>query len=617
MSNNLVIQMLLKTGTFSNDLKTAKGQIQNFQNGCKTAGRSLDSFGKGLGINIGSLTKFNGAMAAAAVAGKILKDGLKQNADFMDEFNRKTDTAKAAWSNFTNALVNGGAVSSFKELRKEVREAYDAFDKWNLANKSINIVLSISETKYNRLLEVARDVSLADVDRLEALNEANVIMQKQIDMQRSLASLDKKRSKEALEAELAKKGVTNFNQNTLNGFLEIDENGEWGFEKYLKANENASEKLKKVWKRAGGAYALADALDNIRRGDEKGLKILEDYVKNNIWNYGTDLVDYNEQKMKTEIEKLRKRIQSGADKAKVKVDVEVKEPEEGSLAWYQKLLKEEKENLENMSDTNEKYGEQLKLVQALQHAVDVLQDKMKSLRLPDLQKVSVDLTPKKTSPNKTDKNGLIIKQGSGWDVDNNGNIIRDMSTMNTAVVQTTDTWDNFNTSMSATSTIVSNLANTFSDMSEISVASILNMVATTLPAIGSLIGAFQALTAVKAAEAGVTAVEKGVSTASHWIEAIAAVAALGATVAAAIAAAKKNSKGFANGGIVGGNSYSGDRLTANVNSGEMILNRAQQANLFRQINNGGTSGGHVEFEISGTNLYGVLNNYNKKMSLIR
>lgn len=41
---------------------------------------------------------------------------------------------------------------------------------------------------------------------------------------------------------------------------------------------------------------------------------------------------------------------------------------------------------------------------------------------------------------------------------------------------------------------------------------------------------------------------------------------------------------FATGGIVGGNSSSGDKLLARVNSGEMILNREQQSRLFSMIN---------------------------------
>lgn len=53
-----------------------------------------------------------------------------------------------------------------------------------------------------------------------------------------------------------------------------------------------------------------------------------------------------------------------------------------------------------------------------------------------------------------------------------------------------------------------------------------------------------------------------------------------ATMVATIATIKNQTAGsFAEGGIVPGTSYNGDRLTANVNSGELILNRAQQDRL--------------------------------------
>lgn len=45
--------------------------------------------------------------------------------------------------------------------------------------------------------------------------------------------------------------------------------------------------------------------------------------------------------------------------------------------------------------------------------------------------------------------------------------------------------------------------------------------------------------------------------------------------------------GFAEGGIVGGNSYYGDKVPAFVNSGEMILTKNQQASLFTMLNGGG------------------------------
>jgi len=45
------------------------------------------------------------------------------------------------------------------------------------------------------------------------------------------------------------------------------------------------------------------------------------------------------------------------------------------------------------------------------------------------------------------------------------------------------------------------------------------------------------------------------------------------------------SEKHASGGIVGGNSYSGDRILTGLNSGEMVLNKDQQAQLFSFINN--------------------------------
>lgn len=54
---------------------------------------------------------------------------------------------------------------------------------------------------------------------------------------------------------------------------------------------------------------------------------------------------------------------------------------------------------------------------------------------------------------------------------------------------------------------------------------------------------------------------------------------------AAVAKSKPEAPKFENGGIVGGQSYSGDNVTARVNSGELILNKAQQNNLAGQMGN--------------------------------
>ena len=86
--------------------------------------------------------------------------------------------------------------------------------------------------------------------------------------------------------------------------------------------------------------------------------------------------------------------------------------------------------------------------------------------------------------------------------------------------------------------------------------------------------------------------------------------------------AKINGVKFAQGGIVGGSSFSGDRVLAHVNSGEMVLNNNQQGKLFSMLNGGGTNynsstGGNVRFEIEGSKLVGVINNHNRRQGKIR
>jgi len=70
------------------------------------------------------------------------------------------------------------------------------------------------------------------------------------------------------------------------------------------------------------------------------------------------------------------------------------------------------------------------------------------------------------------------------------------------------------------------------------------------------------------------------------------VSAAGAAQIATIIANKPQPPTFATGGVVPGNSYSGDRVHAMVNSGEMVLTRKQQAALFQMANGGpGAAGG--------------------------
>lgn len=130
-----------------------------------------------------------------------------------------------------------------------------------------------------------------------------------------------------------------------------------------------------------------------------------------------------------------------------------------------------------------------------------------------------------------------------------------------------------------------------------------------------------------AATEGGEAAAKGANSVASvpFIGPVLAIAAI-TSIMAAIIGMLSTVKGFAKGGIVGGNSYSGDKLLARINSGEMVINQDQQRKLWNELNtpyvidnqdiSNTNFGGQVEFKIKGTELVGVLNNYNKKSSRI-
>lgn len=91
-----------------------------------------------------------------------------------------------------------------------------------------------------------------------------------------------------------------------------------------------------------------------------------------------------------------------------------------------------------------------------------------------------------------------------------------------------------------------------------------------------------------------------------------------ATVVSTIAGIFSSLPKFADGGIIGGSSFFGDKMIARVNSGEMILNQSQQGRLFQMINSGNL-GGNVkvdgEIKVRGKAMYIAIRNYMKSENI--
>lgn len=131
-----------------------------------------------------------------------------------------------------------------------------------------------------------------------------------------------------------------------------------------------------------------------------------------------------------------------------------------------------------------------------------------------------------------------------------------------------------------------------------------------LNSVGAMLQAIQVvrqLQAAKAAEAMTSAAAEGAK-----MPFPANLVAIATGVSAVLAALSSIPK-FAVGGVVGGSSFTGDKILAGLNSGERVLT-AEQNKIFEKLASNGGIGGEVTFRIEGDALEGVLNNRNRNRS---
>ena len=681
MANNLVVQLLLKTGTFSTDLKKARGQVQNFQKGCDTAGKSVSAFGKALGVDVGMLTKFGGAVGAAVVAGKAMKAMIDSNQTSADNFAGVMYSAKTAVGEFAYAISTFDFTNfndGLSGLIQRARDAYAAIDQLGDTLRAYSIKEAKARAAVAHARKVARDANASPEEKKAAAETARQLLKEaaegaEMAVEDYANTIIAKANQEG--ARLSKEGALDLidkalEMNAGKGREKAKEIAQADYQAYL--DEVAA--LNKTWGGTTqtfstnfGTYSYNN--DQYKKNPEyiRQLEEIADRHKESIV-YNAILIKQNDEELNQmthqrtamyglneQLDMLDSRLEGVENKVNGTTGATKKQEEavEGSLESWTKIAAQAKsmrDSVEFGTEAWKGYNDQLKEAEKNIEKINMLmsKDRYKDLATPIAPANPVN-TPLVTDTSKQGLSEKGAKQYEGLSINElkekikmytelaanvkgnaellahynneiyvlNGmvNNLEKVGVPEASVPQEAiDSWDEFNNTMSNTSTIVSALANTFKEGTELTLSSILAMVSTALPAIGSLIGSIQALSAAEAVEAGVAATAKAVSTSKHWIEAIAAIAALGATVAGALSAAK--SQKFAQGGIVGGNSFTGDRMTAQVNSGEMILNKTQQANLFR-LANAGATGGQVEFHISGTDLVGVLNNQTRKNNLIR
>lgn len=318
--------------------------------------------------------------------------------------------------------------------------------------------------------------------------------------------------------------------------------------------------------------------------------------------------------------------------------------EVGSAAYYSKLIDEINKKLQNQVNTKEQILEYEKQIQMLEGLRDRALGKESSNLIPQLpmrtglENVGEIKVPATLSVQEVEFEDITF-------ADLNAEIsdaISGFQSMNSAVANVgksiEDLGSGWDESKSALENITTKIGDIFSIMQSVcTVIDTMNKLAVIFESIENVSWMLEkkknseqskglVLEAASLALSEQEAVANAVGAAGAvgesagkipYIGVFLAIAAIAAVVAA-LASAKSSLK-FAKGGIVPGSSFSGDHISAQLNSGEMVLNTGQQTRLFEFLNGDGSLNGStnkVEFVIKGQELKGVLNNYDKKMSRI-
>ena len=250
---------------------------------------------------------------------------------------------------------------------------------------------------------------------------------------------------------------------------------------------------------------------------------------------------------------------------------------------------------------------------ASDRATELINEINKKLQSLGLKPIKLDI--------KTDKERLLydIQEGANTLLNGFGaidSVVSNITSLAEAIHQGANAWQIFMGVLETGVGVINSVATvlqTVNALQELFGTTALSAASAKAAAGATEVATSEAVTTANVTEAGTEAVKQGAK--MPFPLNLVAIAASVAAVLAALAAVGA----FANGGIVGGNSYSGDRLFARVNSGEAILNQNQQKHLFTLLdgNHGNVVGGNVNFVIKGKDLHGCLANYDNQMSKVR
>lgn len=584
--SDAIVRLLLNTQGFDGNLKKSKNEISRFSDFMAGAGETVAKFAGGLGVAMTVGEAFNKTLQSSQVLGDMTASTMQAAKESVDQFFYSIGNGE--FSSFLSGL---------DEIIQKAREAYAAMDQLGNTKISYGYFSSKNEAQIQEAQYVAKNKFAPLEERTKAFGNWRKALEQQKQINETLRSDLMSAITKSVESEIGTGKIkVGFEDVEMALKIDVTDPTKRGELKERYSNSyNAYQARKEYLTRArrgvsdearieGIDKELAE-LDNIYKETIIVNAMLNKYKDEELSNIAAMASEY--QKTSSALNSISREYNetanefNNANKA-IKGFVAV-----ASLEGYKvytgetgdkKPIKSKSTDFRMVSFNAENWAnEEAKgLHNALRKKIES-GEKIKIVPIEvDLDKIDIAVDKDKLPDfsNQIDKNKQYA-ESLGYIGDAFSSIGSIVDDSNAAVIQY--------------------------------FANLINSMASAIPMIASMVTAKKA-EANANAEAAATGAASSVSS-IPFVGPAMAVAAV-ASILAAFASIPK----FADGGIIGGSSFFGDKMIARVNSGEMILNQSQQGRLFQMINSG-NSGGNVkvdgEIKVRGKAMYIAIRNYMK------